>query len=256
MGTSSQQVNVLIVDDDAAICKLLCIKLSREGFVCRSCERGDEAITLLRQEQFDAVISDLNMPGVTGFEVLEAARQMVPHAAFLMATGVNDLAVGVAAMKRGATDYLLKPFQLDAVVASLHRALEMKRMEAELENYRKRLEQMVDQRTKQLNAALRRIELTYDGTLEALGAALDLRDNETAGHSRRVTSYSLELAADLKLTSQEIKELERGAFLHDIGKIGIPDSILLKPGKLTPEEAEIMKTHARIGYDLVLSCVS
>ena len=168
-----------------------------------------------------------------------------------MATGVSDVAVGVTAMKQGAADYLLKPFQMEAVVVSLRRALEMKRMEAELEEYRQRLENMVEQRTKQLKAAMRRIELTYDETLEALAAALDLRDNDTAGHSRRVTLYSLEMAKRLNFSSDELKQLERGAYLHDIGKIGIPDSILLKPAKLTPEETAIMQTHVRIGYELM-----
>jgi HD-GYP domain-containing protein (c-di-GMP phosphodiesterase class II) len=100
-------------------------------------------------------------------------------------------------------------------------------------------------------AAMRRIELTYDETLEALAAALDLRDNDTAGHSRRVTLYSLEMAKRLNFTPDQLKQLERGAYLHDIGKIGIPDSILLKPSKLTPEETAIMQTHVRIGYELM-----
>jgi putative nucleotidyltransferase with HDIG domain len=120
-----------------------------------------------------------------------------------------------------------------------------------LENYRHHLEEMVDQRTKQLKAAMRRIELTYDETLEALAAALDLRDNDTAGHSRRVTLYSLEIAKRLNFSSDDLKQLERGAYLHDIGKIGIPDSILLKPGKLTAEETVIMQTHVRTGYELM-----
>ena len=107
-------------------------------------------------------------------------------------------------MKQGAADYLLKPFQLDAVLTSLRRALEMKRMEAELEEFRQHLEKMVEQRTKQLKAAMRRIEVTYDETLEALAAALDLRDNDTAGHSRRVTLYSLEMAKRLKFSSDEL----------------------------------------------------
>jgi len=230
MNDASPQPSILIVDDDAAICNLLSIKLKEEGFTCKTCVRGEDALDLLSQGSFDAVISDLNMPGVTGFDMLEATRQLLPHAAFLMATGVSDLAVGIAAMKKGATDYIVKPLQMDAVVASVQRALATKSMEVELANYRKHLEQMVEQRTKQLNTAMRRIETTYDETLEALAAALDLRDNETAGHSKRVTSYSLQMANLLGLSKEDLKQLERGAYLHDIGKIGIPDSILLKPG--------------------------
>jgi putative nucleotidyltransferase with HDIG domain len=110
---------------------------------------------------------------------------------------------------------------------------------------------MVKQRTKQLTDALARIEFTYDETLEALAAIIDLRDNDTAEHTQRVRRYSLEMAAKLDFSRDQLKQLERGAILHDIGKIGIPDSILLKPAKLTPEERAIMQTHARIGYEWV-----
>lgn len=251
MPNSQPQARVLIVDDDPAICDVLALKLRYAGFLCKSCTRGDEALQLLAQEPFEAVISDLSMPGLSGFDVLQGTRRVRPHAAFLMSTGVDDLSVGIAAMKQGATDFIMKPFQIDAVVTSLHRALEIKKMELELESYRKHLEEMVEQRTEQLKAATLRIEMTYDETLEALAAALDLRDNETAGHSRRVTSCSLELGVVLGLSAEELKQLERGAYLHDIGKIGIPDSILLKPGRLTTEETAIMRTHVRIGYELM-----
>ena len=248
---STPQSRILVVDDDPTICDLLTTKLNFSGFSARSCNSGEDALKLIAKEAFDAIISDLNMGGISGLELLEQTRRLAPRTAFLMATGVGDVAVGVKAMKQGAADYLLKPFQMDAVIVSLRRALEMKRMEAELEEYRQHLEKMVEQRTKQLKAAMRRIEMTYDETLEALAAALDLRDNDTAGHSQRVTLYSLEMAKRLRFTSDELKQLERGAYLHDIGKIGIPDSILLKPGKLTPEEMAIMQTHVQIGYDLM-----
>lgn len=242
---------ILVVDDDPTICNLLTIQLRASGFVCQSCTRGEDAIALLSQQPFDAVISDLDMPGLTGFDMLVATRRLRPNAAFLMATGVDDVSVGIAAMKQGAADYLLKPFQMDRVVVSLQRALGLKRMEAELESYRRHLEEMVAQRTKELETAMRRIETTYDETLEALAGALDLRDNETAGHSRRVTLYSIEMAQLMNFSSDELKQLERGAYLHDIGKIGIPDSILLKAAKLTPDETAVMRTHVRIGYDLM-----
>ena len=248
---SAPQFRVLVVDDDLAIRQLLATKLKFTGFIAIACGSGEEALKILSNETFDAIISDLNMPGISGLEILAEAHQRFPRTAFLMATGVGDVSVGVAAMKQGAADYILKPFQMEAVVASLRRALETKRMEAELENYRHHLEEMVEQRTKQLKAAMRRIEFTYYETLEALAAALDLRDNDTAGHSRRVTLYALELARRLNFSSDQLKQLERGAYLHDIGKIGIPDSILLKPGKLTPEETAVMQTHVRIGYELM-----
>lgn len=253
MDTGTGKVRILVVDDDPGVCALLGEKLSRDGFECQTCSSGSGALELLAREAFDVLISDLRMPGMSGLELLKEVRVKYPPLTFLMATGENDVRVGVEAMKQGAADYLLKPFQLDAVVACVRRALEKKRLELEVENYRQNLEEMVEQRTKQLQAAMRRIELTYDETLEALGAALDLRDNETAGHSRRVTQDSVEIATVMGVPGEQLKHMARGWYLHDIGKIGIPDAILLKPGKLAAEEREVMESHARIGYDLVSS---
>lgn len=243
--------SVLVVDDEPNVCQLLTNKLTQEGFECQTCSSGERAVELIREKSFDVIISDLRMPGLSGLEVLEAVRQNHPRPAFLMVTGVDDVRVGIDAMKRGVDDYLVKPFQLAAVVASLERALERKRMETEIENYRENLEHMVEQRTKQLQTAMKRIENTYDETLEALGAALDLRDTETEGHSRRVSRCCLEMAKTMGCSSDQLKQIARGAYLHDIGKIGIPDAILLKPGRLTDEETAVMQTHARVGYDLV-----
>jgi putative nucleotidyltransferase with HDIG domain len=251
VSSTSPKSRVLVVDDDESICLLLNEKLLSAGFQSRFCTSGHDALELLSRDQFDAIVSDLNMPGVSGFDLLEATRRHLPHAAFLMATGVDDISTGIAAMKKGAADYLLKPLRLDAVIVSLERALGIKQLEAKLENYRKHLEEKVEQRTKQLEAALRRVELTYDETLEALAAALDLRDNETAGHSRRVTLYSLEIARVIGCSKKLCRYITWGASLHDIGKMGIPDSILLKTSKLTPEETVIMQTHVRIGFKLM-----
>lgn len=249
--SSTPQSRVLVVDDDPRICKLLISILNFSGFITQSCSSGKEALKLLQRESFDAVISDLTMPGISGLELLESTRRLAPHVAFLMTTGVMDVPVGITAMKQGAADYILKPFQMEDVVESLRRALKTKRMEAELEEFRMRLEHMVEERTKQLTEAMRRVELTYDETLEALAGALDLRDNDTAGHTRRVTLYSLEIAKKLSFPLDQHKDLQRGAYLHDIGKIGIPDSILYKPSALTPEETTIMQAHVGIGYELM-----
>ena len=251
MNCNASRGRVMLVDDEPAVCLLLSEGLGREGFECKTATSGEEALRLLPLEPFDVVISDLRMPGLSGLALLEAVRTKFPRLSFLIATGVNNVRVGVAAMKQGAADYLVKPFQIEAVVASLERAMEKKRMELQLENYRQHLEQMVEQRTKQLQTAIKRIEMTYDQTLEALGAALDLRDTDTEGHSRRVSRYCLEIARAMGCSGEQLKNIARGSYLHDIGKIGIPDSILLKPGKVTEAETVVMQTHARIGFDLV-----
>lgn len=251
MREDSDQRRLLLVDDEPGIASLLGQKLEQAGYICRSCTSAKQALEMLAQEAFSAIISDLQMPEMSGLDLLNKVQKEHPDCAFLMATGVGDVRVGVQAMKQGAADYLLKPFDLELVAASLERALRMKRMALEVEHYRKHLEHMVDQRTKELRDAISRIEQTYDETLKSLAGALDLRDNETAGHSVRVTRYCTEIAKAGGWSGDQLKHIVRGAQLHDIGKIGIPDSVLRKPGKLTPEEWEVMKTHARVGYELV-----
>ncbi len=245
------KIRLLIVDDEPGICLVLKEWLTQTGFICQTASSGVEALEILQEHEVDAIISDLSMPGMSGLELLIEVRKTYPHTAFLMATGVGDIRLGIQAMKQGADDYLMKPFQLDAVEASVARALEMRRLERELEDYRKRLEEMVDVRTRQLQAALEHISQIYDETLEALGAALDLKDGDTAGHACRVSRYCLEIASAMGCSAEEMHQLTRGAYLHDIGKIAIPDAILLKPAKLTPEEMSVMWAHPYIGYEFV-----
>jgi putative nucleotidyltransferase with HDIG domain len=244
-------VRVLAVDDEIAAARLLSIILSPPVFHCATAHSGEEALKALQHERFDAVISDLHMPGISGMELLTQVRSLYPHLVFLVSTGVDDVDVGVQAMRCGADDYLVKPLREGAVVVSLERAIRKRKLEQQVENYRVHLEEMVGERTRQLQAALQQIEQSYSDTLQSLGAAIDLRDSETAGHSRRVCRYSLEIAGAMGWSDQQLETLARGAYLHDIGKLGIPDGILLKPGPLTPDERKLMQRHVQIGFDLV-----
>jgi response regulator RpfG family c-di-GMP phosphodiesterase len=244
-------IRVLAVDDEPAAAKLLSLILAPPAFRCVTACTAEEALVALQREPFDAVISDLQMPGLSGMELLTEVRQKHPHMAFLVTTGVDDVDVGVKAMRSGADDYLVKPLRESAVVASLENALEKRRLEQEVEHYRRHLEELVAARTEQLRAALNQIEQSYEDTLQALGAAIDLRDNETGGHSERVCRYSLEIARAMGWQGNDLGRLARGAYLHDIGKLGVPDGILLKPGPLTGEERTVMRRHSQIGFDLI-----
>src|SRR5713226_7991319 len=242
---------VLVVDDEPAARKLLTIYLGAPDYYCAMASNGEEALVALQRERFDAVISDLRMPGMSGLELLAEVRRRHPRVVFLVTTGVDDVDVGVQAMRSGADDYLVKPLLESAVVASLERALHKRKLEQQVENYRQHLEEMVAERTGQLQTALQQIEHSYEETLQALGAAIDLRDSETAGHSQRVCGYALEIARAMGWPEKQLRSLARGAYLHDIGKLGISDGILLKPGPLTADERKVMQRHAQIGFDLV-----
>jgi putative nucleotidyltransferase with HDIG domain len=249
--TRCPAARVLIVDDEPAACKLLALLLSEAGFDCKTALGGAEALRLLEKDNRDAIVCDLNMPGMTGMELLAEVRRRSPHVAFLVATGLDDVRAGIQAMKSGADDYLVKPLQEELVIASLNRGLQKKRLEQEVEGYRLHLEEMVAERTKQIEAALKLVERSYEDTLEALGAAIDLRDAATEGHSRRVCRFALEIAKAMGLSEAQHKTIAMGAYLHDIGKLALPDGILLKPGPLTAEERVFMQQHVQTGYDLV-----
>lgn len=244
-------VRVLIVDDEACVRKALAVVMTEEGMACKTAAGAEEALAILETEPLDAVIADLHMPKVSGMQLLAWVRHRYPKLAFLMATGTDDVRVGVDAMRQGADDYLIKPLQADAVRASLERAFHKKYLEQEVENYHRHLERMVGERTVQVRNALEKLEQSYVDTLDALGAAIDLRDSQTAGHSRRVTLYSIKILKVLNGTPQQLKSTTMAALLHDIGKLGTSDAILLKPGPLTQEERRIMECHVKIGYDLI-----
>jgi response regulator RpfG family c-di-GMP phosphodiesterase len=247
----NRAARVLAVDDEFAASRLLSLILGPPSYHTAIARNGEEALSALEREPFDAVISDLHMPGMSGMELLTVVRSRYPHAAFLVTTGVDDVDVGVQAMRSGADDYLVKPLRETVVEASLERALHKRRLEQQVEGYRQHLEDMVAERTTQLHAALQQIERSYADTLQALGAAIDLRDNETAGHSQRVCRYSVQIASVIGWSDKQLESLARGAYLHDIGKLGIPDGILLKPGPLTADERKVMQQHAQIGFGLV-----
>src|SRR5258708_33934137 len=157
-------VRVLIVDDELSVRKMLAVMLTQGGVKCSHVSTPEEALDRLQNESFDAVISDLRMGPTSGMDLLEKLHSGYPHVAFLMATGVSDVRVGVQAMRQGADDYLLKPFDIDVVLASLQRALERKQLEQEVENYRRPLEEIVSLRTQELRAAVVALEHSHSAT--------------------------------------------------------------------------------------------
>ncbi|MHB1958052.1 MAG: HD-GYP domain-containing protein [Acidobacteriaceae bacterium] len=155
------------------------------------------------------------------------------------------------ALQMGVYDYVLKPFSPEQLLATVRRTLQYRRLQTQNDLFRHHLEQLITARTEMLQQSMRQLENSYDVTLEALGNALDLKDAETEGHSKRVTAYTLALGRAVGLPEPQLRIVGRGAFLHDIGKMAIPDAILRKPAKLTPEERAVMRSHAELGYQMI-----
>jgi putative nucleotidyltransferase with HDIG domain len=243
---------ILVVDDEETIREIVSSMLGGAHFQTRQAASGIEALSILESgDEFDLVLSDLMMAEMDGIALLERAKERYPDMPIVMVTAVHDIQVALQALRNGAYDYLLKPFEREQLLATVRRALENRRLKHENDAYRTNLEALVAARTQQWKTALSNLEKSYDITLEALGDALDLKDAETEGHSRRVTAYTIAIARKMGLAKEAVDVIARGAFLHDIGKMAIPDDILRKPGKLTEQEMDIMKEHCYRGYKII-----
>ena len=249
---------ILVVDDEPAIRDLLCEGLRDQGYDCDVASNGQEALDYLKQRRFSLVLSDIDMPSMDGVKLLQNVKEAHPDVEVVMITGVVDVEVALRAMRMGANDYLTKPFNIEEVRLTVEKALEKRRLVLENREYQRVLEDKVAERTVELVFKRREIEelyeklqVSYETTLEALAAALDTRDTETQGHSVRVSEYTAVIARRLGVKDPELTDIRRGALLHDVGKIGISDGVLRKPGKLTPEEWVEMKKHPEIGYRIL-----
>lgn len=254
----SDPVHILIVDDDPAVRDVLSEGLSENGYVCDVACDGAEALRKVRENGFQLVVSDIDMPHMDGVRLLQEVRRLSPDIEIVMLTGVLDVGTALRSIRLGANDYLTKPFNLEEVRITVERTLEKQRLLRENREYQKTLEARVQERTAEVQRKSRvveelfeRLNSSYQTTLEALATALDTRDSETMGHSLRVAAYTVAVARHLDVREPELTDMYRGALLHDVGKIGIPDAILRKPSKLTPEEWLEMRRHPEIGYRIL-----
>src|SRR5271170_6824497 len=242
---------ILVVDDEEAIREVISTLLDAQGLECTTASNGKLGLEAFRKDTFDLVLSDIVMPEMDGLKLLTELRAEDPDVPVIMVTAMHDIQIALEAMRKGAYDYILKPFEKDQLYLSVRRALEHRRLVLENRTYQTELEQVVAERTQQLSIALQDLEQSYDYTLEALGGALDAKDAETEGHCQRVTAFTITIAKAMGVDKGLLRHIARGAFLHDIGKMGVPDSILRKPGPLTDEERAIMRKHCEIGYSVL-----
>jgi len=245
------KAKILIVDDEEAIREVVSTLLEAQGHQCYTVANGRLAQDFLKKNTVDLVLSDMVMPEMDGLSLVEWLRQTDSDLPIIMVTAMHDISTALEAIRRGAYDYILKPFEKDQLYLGVRRALERRRLILENRNYQRNLEELVEERTAQLKGTLEQLEQSYDDTLEALGGALDLKDAETEGHCKRVTAFTIAIAKAMKVDPSHLPHIARAAFLHDIGKMAIPDAILRKPGPLTPEEREVMRTHCEIGFKMV-----
>ncbi|MGH9588466.1 MAG: HD domain-containing phosphohydrolase [Acidobacteriaceae bacterium] len=249
---------ILVVDDDPGMRTVVAGTLRQGGYrPVLSLSGIDSLAQLQREPKCALILVDIMLPGVDSTEVVGRLRAMFPETPLVVISALRELDIIVGAMRSGASDYLLKPFSTAELLTSVGRALgqrrilEERRTAEQNDRDRESLERLVEARTDLLRTAIAELEQAYDITLEALGDALDLKDAETEGHSRRVTGYTIALARAIGVKGEQLRTVSRGAFLHDIGKMAIPDAILLKPGKLDAQEQAMMREHCARGYQIL-----
>jgi putative two-component system response regulator len=247
-GNREMVERILIVDDEPLVRDVLTRRLEESGYICISVPDGFEAIKQLSAREIDLMLLDINMPGKSGLEVLKEIQTTYSDVVTIMTTAVTDIKVAIDAMRSGAYDYIIKPIDLDILTLSVERGLEKRKLLQENKQYQQYLEEKVKEQT-------RLIRESFVNEITAMAFALEAKDHYTHGHSEKTTRIAIAIATEIGISGGYIEKIRVAGLLHDIGKIGIKESILNKEGSLTAEEFEIVKTHPKIGEKILIPIV-
>jgi response regulator RpfG family c-di-GMP phosphodiesterase len=245
------ETRILIVDDEKMIYSVIARRLAKEGYACVMANNGREALGHLYKDNFSLIISDIRMPEMNGLELMRNVKAVRPNMMFIIMTAYPEIEMAVEAIRLGATDFIIKPVDLELVVFSVKKALEQKKVEEELESYHTNLKRLLEERTSKLQRALLVVKKTHLDSVKVLAGAIDAKDPYTRGHSDRVRKMSLRIGMKIGFGEERLENLVFGALLHDIGNIGIKDEILQKKGLLSPEEYQYVQQHPLIGVKIV-----
>jgi len=239
-----QTASILIVDDEPDIGRILSTWLKMAGYDCSTATTGEQAMALMQSRDFHLVVSDIMMPGMSGIDLLTHIKELFPEVAVILVTAVDDRKTAIMTLELGAYGYVIKPFDRNEILINVANALERRRLTLLSREYENSLESEVREKTREVREREEQIVFR-------LISASGCRDDETGGHIRRIGLHASVIAKDIGWNEESVADIRLAAAMHDVGKIGIPDSILRKPGKLTREEFEVMKTHTTIGGRLL-----
>jgi putative nucleotidyltransferase with HDIG domain len=247
----ASSARVLIVDDDDSVRTALLRVLQRSGFTCRGADSASLALELLGSERFDVMLTDVRMPGMSGVELVPKARAIDEDLAILMLSGVNDVAFATGAMKHGALDYLLKPASAEQLTTALNAAMHRRALDIERRRVERMIREEVDLRTVDLQREQRSLRTLTVNVVQTLVNAMEAKDIYLRGHSIRVADLGAAIAEEMGLDADTVEQIRVAGHLHDVGKMGIREDVLNKPGPLTAEEFAHIKEHVRIGMAII-----
>jgi putative two-component system response regulator len=250
----AQKHTVLVVDDERDITLLVADHLGSEGYTVRVAHSADEAIAAIEAKPPDLVVTDVRMPGGSGMDVLAHVKRLDEILPVILLTAQADVTTAVEALRRQADDFLDKPLNFDRLSLAVERALERHELRLMDRRYQAELELAVEEKTGRLRRALSDLQAVSNSTVEVIASFIEVRDCETQHHCRRAREYTIMLANRLGVRGKALQDLGWGSLLHDVGKIGVPDHILLKKGRLDAAEWEEMRKHPLIGFRLLCRC--
>src|ERR671911_3122115 len=258
MSTPSPSERILIVDDEDQIRTLLARLLSAHGYECLAAESAAAARRVLNDTDVALVLSDVNMPGESGIDFSREVLAQYPDTAVVMVTGMDDRRYAEVAIELGAYGYVLKPFKPNELIINVGNALRRRALEIENRSHRERLEQTVHDRTAALRDTIAQLESSdselrrlREETIRRLSWAAEFRNQETGEHIVRMSLYCTLLARLAGLDADRAEDIRIASPMHDVGKIGIPDRILLKPGRFTDDERAVMEAHTEMGHGIL-----
>ena len=244
------KARIVVVERDEPTRKSIASILEPADYGCRMAS-ADGILALSQSgEEFDLVLAS-PVPADVAESLLASTKDRLRDVPVVIVAASEDVQIARHLVRKGAYEYLLKPFDPEDLLSMVGRALESRRLKLEHRAYQTNLEGLVVARTEQLRQAITTLEQSYDITLNALGQALDLKEGQTEGHSKRVTAFTIAIARAMGLSADEIRIIARGAYLHDVGKMAVHDMILRKPGSLTPEETAAMREHCFRGFEML-----
>lgn len=255
MAQSDGPVSVLVVDDEESIRNALSRFLTGQGFEVSLASTGEEALEVLRRRKITCMLLDVNLPGLSGIDLVPRVMEAEPDIALLMLTAVNDATAAALCMQRGALDYLTKPIDLDVLSRAIQRALARRHTRIEDQQINRWLKEEVAVRSAEVRAERANLERISVATLEALVNALEAKDPYLRGHSARVADFAATIAAEMGLDDESVEKVRTAGRLHDIGKIGIREEVLSKQGPLTDDEYEHVKQHVLVGSQILAPLV-
>ena len=236
---------ILVVDDNESIREVLSEQLALQGHSCDLATNGHEGLLRVQEREYDVIISDIDMPQMNGIEFLKRIHPYVESTTpFMILTAYGEWEYAMEAIKLGACNFLQKPFEQSDVIEAVRRAMELREIYRLRQTYREQLERKLREKEDELRR-------TYDGTVIGFAAMMEGKDTSTMAHLFRVRDYCTLLARELGVPEEQMRDIQLGAMLHDIGKYRVPDAVLTKPGSLTDEEWVVMKQHPVFGADFV-----